>query len=158
VIWCDGAWIGDNTDIHGIRAALSSASFEPAGKTVVILGAGGASKAAAVALKNAKKVIVLPRSEVPNAHNFPCDLLINATPIGMSPNVEASPVDGTIRAEVVFDMVYNPRNTRLLRSAADQGKKTIPGTAMFLAQAARQFEIWTGHRAPAEVFEEKPYS
>jgi len=52
-------------------------------------------------------------------------------------------------------MVYNPPVTRLLRSARDQGKTVIPGTTMFLAQAARQFETWTGHRAPPEIFEEK---
>jgi shikimate dehydrogenase len=51
-------------------------------------------------------------------------------------------------------MVYNPPITRLLRSARDQGKTAIQGTTMFLAQAARQFEIWTGHRAPPEIFEE----
>jgi len=52
-------------------------------------------------------------------------------------------------------MVYNPPITRLLRSSRDQGKTVIQGTTMFLAQAARQFEIWTGHRAPSEIFEEK---
>jgi 3-dehydroquinate dehydratase/shikimate dehydrogenase len=155
VVWRNGRWIGDNTDIHGIRAALASASFDPAGKTVVIIGAGGAAKAAVVAVKGAKKVTVLPRQEVPNARNYPCDLLINATPIGMYPLVDASPVAGPIPANVVFDMVYNPPITRLLRSAADQGKTIIQGTTMFLAQAAKQFEFWTGHRAPAEIFEEK---
>ena len=158
VVWRDGKWIGDNTDIHGIRAALASASFDPSDKTVVILGAGGASKAAVVAVKGAKNVTVLPRVEVPNAANYPCDLLINATPVGMYPTVDSSPVQGTIPANVVFDMVYNPPITRLLRSAADQGKTIIQGTTMFLAQAARQFEIWTGHRAPAEVFEAKLHS
>jgi 3-dehydroquinate dehydratase / shikimate dehydrogenase len=158
VFWRDGKWIGDNTDIHGIRAALASVSFDPSGKRVVILGAGGASKAAVVAVKGAKRVTVLPRAEVPNAANYPCDILINATPIGMYPNIENSPIQGTIPADVVFDMVYNPPITRLLRSAVDQGKTVIQGTTMFLAQAARQFEIWTGHRAPAEVFEEKLHS
>jgi shikimate 5-dehydrogenase len=157
-VWRDGHWIGDNTDIDGIRASLASASFDPTGKIITILGAGGASKAAVVALKGARKINVLPRPEVPNARNYPCDLLINATPIGMYPNVDASPVEGSIPASVVFDMVYNPPITRLLRSAADQGKTIIQGTTMFLAQAAKQFEIWTGHRAPAEVFEEKLHS
>jgi 3-dehydroquinate dehydratase / shikimate dehydrogenase len=151
----DGKWVGDNTDVHGVRAALSSVGFDPAGKTVVILGAGGASKAAVAALKEAKEVKVLPRRDVPEASNYPCDLLINATPIGMFPMVDASPVRGLIPADVVFDMVYNPPITRLLRSARDQGKTVIQGTTMFLAQAARQFEIWTGHRAPPEIFEEK---
>jgi len=57
-----------------------------------------------------------------------------------------------IQADVVFDMVYNPPTTALLRQAASQNKKTVSGTAMFLAQAARQFEIWTGQPAPAEVY------
>jgi shikimate 5-dehydrogenase len=76
----------------------------------------------------------------------------------MFPVVDVSPVKGLIPGNVVLDMVYNPPITRLLRSAADQGKTVIQGTTMFLAQAARQFEIWTGHRAPAEVFDEKSYS
>jgi 3-dehydroquinate dehydratase / shikimate dehydrogenase len=150
-----GKWVGGNTDVHGVRAALESVGFHPKDKTVVILGAGGAAKAAVTAVKGAKKVEVLSRAEVPNASNHPCDLLINATPIGMFPMVDASPVQGLIPADVVFDMVYNPPITRLLRSARDQGKTVIQGTTMFLAQAARQFEIWTGHRAPSEIFEEK---
>ena len=127
----------------------------PDDKTVVILGAGGAAKAAVAALKEAKKVEVLSRREIPHASNRPCDLLINATPVGMFPMVDASPLPGPIPANVVLDMVYNPPITRLLRSALDQGKTVIQGTTMFLAQAARQFEIWTGHRAPSEIFEEK---
>jgi 3-dehydroquinate dehydratase/shikimate dehydrogenase len=150
-----GRWFGDNTDVEGVRKALASAEFDPAGKTVVILGAGGGAKAAAAAVRGAKKVTVLPRREVPEAGKHACDLLINATPVGMFPMVDASPLKGPIHAEVVLDMVYNPPITRLLRSARDQGKTVIQGTTMFLAQAARQFEIWTGHRAPPAIFEEK---
>ena len=151
----NGKWVGDNTDVHGVQAALASVGFDPNDKTVVILGAGGAAKAAVAALKGAKRVEVLSRREIPNASNRQCDLLINATPIGMFPMVDATPLAGVIPADVVFDMVYNPPITRLLRSALDQGKTAIQGTTMFLAQAARQFEIWTGHRAPSEIFEEK---
>jgi 3-dehydroquinate dehydratase/shikimate dehydrogenase len=151
----DGKWVGDNTDVAGVRAALASAGFDVAGKTVVVLGAGGAAKAGVAAVKGAKQVTVLKRSEVPEAAKYPCDLLINATPVGMFPYVDATPFRGPIPADVVLDMVYNPPITRLLRSARDQGKTVIQGTTMFLAQAARQFEIWTGHRAPAEIFEEK---
>jgi 3-dehydroquinate dehydratase / shikimate dehydrogenase len=155
VVSREGKWIGDNTDVHGVRAALASVGFDPSGKSVIILGAGGAAKAAAVAVKGAKKVEVLGRREVPDASNRQCDLLINATPVGMFPWVDSSPLQGLIPADVVFDMVYNPPITRLLRSARDQGKTVIQGTTMFLAQAARQFEIWTGHHAPSEIFEEK---
>ncbi len=155
VSWKDGGWIGDNTDVHGIRAALASAAFDHADKIAVILGRGGAARAAVVALKGAKEVIQLGRQEIPGAANYRCDLLINATPVGMFPGVDAMPFKGPIPAEVVLDMVYNPPITRLLKSARDQGKTIIQGTTMFLAQAARQFEIWTGHRAPSEIFEEK---
>jgi shikimate 5-dehydrogenase len=151
----DGKWVGDNTDVAGVRASLASAGFDPAGKTVVILGAGGAAKAGAAAVKSAKRITLLARQDVPQAAKYPCDLLINATPIGMYPYIDAEPFQGPIPADVVLDMVYNPPITRLLRSARDQGKTVIQGTTMFLAQAARQFEIWTGHRAPPEIFEEK---
>ena len=155
VSWRDGGWLGDNTDVDGVRASLASVGFDPAGKTVVILGAGGAAKAAVAAVKTAKRVTQLARRDVPEAGKFPCDLLINATPVGMYPMIDAAPFQGPIPADVVLDMVYNPPITRLLRSARDQGKTAIQGTTMFLAQAARQFEIWTGHRAPSEIFEEK---
>jgi 3-dehydroquinate dehydratase/shikimate dehydrogenase len=155
VTWRNENWIGDNTDVHGVRAALASAGFDPDDKVIVILGAGGAAKAAVAAVKGAKRVEVLGRKDITKAAGIPCDLLINATPVGMFPHVDASPLEGPIPADVVFDMVYNPPITRLLRSARDQGKTAIQGTTMFLAQAARQFEIWTGHRAPTETFEEK---
>jgi 3-dehydroquinate dehydratase / shikimate dehydrogenase len=150
-----GKWVGDNTDVHGVKAALASVRFDHVGKSVVILGAGGAAKAAVAALEGAREVKVLSRKEVPQASRLQCDLLINATPVGMFPFVDAAPLRGRIPADVVLDMVYNPPITSLLRSARDQGKTAIQGTTMFLAQAARQFEIWTGHRAPSEIFEEK---
>jgi shikimate dehydrogenase len=149
----DGFWIGDNTDVHGVRAALASAGFDPAGKKIVILGKGGGAKAAAAAVKNAGEILMLSREEVANAGQHSCDLLVNATPVGMYPNTERSPIEGPIAAGIVFDMVYNPATTRLLRQAADQGKTIIQGEKMFLAQAARQFEIWTGQAAPTEIYQ-----
>jgi 3-dehydroquinate dehydratase/shikimate dehydrogenase len=148
----NGGWFGDNTDVHGVEAALKTVGFEARGKKVVIMGRGGGAKAAVAAVRGAREVSVLSRAEIAEAGGTACDLLINATPVGMYPNVDASPVDGTIQAEVVFDMVYNPATTALLKQAAAQNKKTVSGTAMFLAQAARQFEIWTGQPAPAEVY------
>ena len=148
----EGAWVGENTDVHGVRAAIASVGFDPAGKRVVILGRGGGAKAAAASLKDAREVVMLSREEIPNVAKYPCDLLINATPIGMFPNVDASPVSGLIQADAVFDMVYNPPDTKLLRTAAEQGKTVIPGMKMLVSQAARAFEIWTKHPAPREVF------
>jgi len=148
----DGKWEGDNTDVHGVEAALRTVGFDARGKKVVIMGRGGGAKAAVAAVHGAREVIVLSRAEMAEAERTACDLLINATPVGMYPNVDASPVEGPIRADVVFDMVYNPATTALLRQAAAQNKKTVSGVAMFLAQAARQFEIWTGQPAPAEAY------
>ncbi|HEX4997492.1 MAG TPA: shikimate dehydrogenase, partial [Terriglobia bacterium] len=119
----------------------------------VILGRGGAAKAAAAALEGARDVVMLGRPEIAKAGTRACDLLINATPVGMWPHTDAIPFEGPIRADVVFDMIYNPQSTRLLKAAAAAGKTVISGKAMFMAQAARQFEIWTGQPAPSEVFE-----
>jgi 3-dehydroquinate dehydratase / shikimate dehydrogenase len=147
-----GAWKGDNTDVRGVEAALQSVGFQSRGKRVVIMGRGGGAKAAAKAVHNAYEVSLLSRAETGEAGRTPCDLLINATPVGMYPNVDESPLQGNIAADVVFDMVYNPPTTALLEMARSQGKTTVSGTKMFYAQAARQFEIWTNQAAPPEVY------
>jgi shikimate dehydrogenase len=154
----DGKFYGENTDVHGVRAALASVNFSPDGRRAVILGAGGAARAAAAALRKAERVVVLSRSgkadsgwpenvefdSLANIGAHSSDLLINATPVGMNPASGASLIEGRIPAEIVFDMVYTPAKTRLLSNAAAQGKTIVSGTVMFLAQAQRQFEIWTG--------------
>ncbi|HLQ77855.1 MAG TPA: type I 3-dehydroquinate dehydratase [Terriglobia bacterium] len=145
-------WAGDNTDIYGVRVALKVAGFDPAGKTVVILGKGGGAKAVAAAVEGAKEIIVLSRGEIEDSNERECDLLVNATPVGMFPNIDESPTDGTIRAGAVFDLVYNPPVTKFLQNAASQGKTIIPGTTMLAAQASRQFEIWTGKSAPSDSY------
>jgi 3-dehydroquinate dehydratase/shikimate dehydrogenase len=162
-------WMGDNTDVHGVRAALEGVPVK--GARVVILGTGGAARAAVAALDKAERITLLSRSRGPGAlewsrrvevdtlaryDRYDEDLLINATPVGMSPDVERSPIDGPIHADDVFDMVYNPVETRLVGMAREQGKRGIGGTAMFLAQAARQFEIWTGTPPSPDLFRELP--
>jgi 3-dehydroquinate dehydratase/shikimate dehydrogenase len=148
-----GSWVGDNTDVYGVGEALKSVGFNPAGKDVIILGRGGGAKAAIAAVKGARQIIVLAREKMVQANDRPCDLLVNATPVGMYPNVDAAPIAGSLTASIVFDMVYNPPITKLLESAARQGKTTVQGSRMLLAQAARQFEIWTGQPAAPEVYE-----
>ncbi len=160
-----GQWMGDNTDVHGIRQALTG--FDARGKKVVVLGSGGAARAVVAALDSAESVTVLSRTRkagtlnwsrqvridrLDNCSRYAADLLVNATPVGMTPDVEAAPISGPVRANLVFDMIYNPPITRLLRDAAAQGIQVVGGTAMLVAQAARQFEIWTGHPAPESVF------
>ena len=160
-----GEWIGDNTDVYGVREALGKVDIR--GKRVVILGTGGAARAAVAALDESCSITLLSRHASPGVvhwsrevhidriekvADYDCELLINATPVGMVPDDEECPVDGKIKADIVFDMVYNPQETKLLKEASLQGKRVISGTKMFLAQAARQFEIWTGQTAPPEVF------
>ena len=161
----NGEWVGDNTDVHGVRESLKNLDLSR--MRVVVLGTGGAARAAVAALRDARSVTLLSRSmprgvvdwnrkvdvdrlDRYGAHD--AELLINATPVGMSPDVDAAPLTGRIRADVVFDMVYNPDRTRLLREAEAQGKQTISGRTMLLAQAARQFEIWTGCAPSPQVF------
>jgi 3-dehydroquinate dehydratase / shikimate dehydrogenase len=78
------------------------------------------------------------------------DVIINATPVGMG-NTRESPLNADeIKAKIVFDMVYDPAETRLLQLAKERGAEVIQGSEMFVQQAARQFEIWTGKPAPRE--------
>ena len=81
------------------------------------------------------------------------DLLLHCTPVGMTPDLERSLVPvGLLRPELsVFDAVYNPRRTRLLRDAAAAGCPVVEGMEMFLGQAMVQFELWTGRPAPVET-------
>ena len=89
------------------------------------------------------------------------DILINCTPIGMHPNGDASPYDftsnpapATSTPRVVFDTIYNPVETRLLKEAKAAGCVTVSGVEMFVRQAAVQFELWTGEQAPTQRFRE----
>ncbi|HVN79060.1 MAG TPA: shikimate dehydrogenase [Terriglobia bacterium] len=156
-----------NTDVDGVRAALR-VPLDRGVEKVVLLGAGGAARAVAVVLREAGcKVTVLGRNlskakafaeefgfawdSLAQSPEYGGDLLINATSVGMSPQCEEMPVDAdSLDYRYVFDLVYNPLETRLLREC--QGKaKIISGLDMFIAQAARQFELWTGLSAPQEL-------
>jgi len=81
------------------------------------------------------------------------DILVHATPLGMMPRVDQCFFEDRIPAKLVFDLVYNPVDTLLLRKARSQGCETVGGLEMFLEQAARQFEIFTGESAPRAVME-----
>jgi len=81
------------------------------------------------------------------------DILINTTPVGMTPDVEGTPVDGSLirPGTLVFDMVYNPLRTRLLREAEEAGARTLPGLRMLVYQGAAAFRLWTGVEPPVEL-------
>jgi shikimate dehydrogenase len=159
-----------NTDVHGIRHALREA-LQAGIRRAVLLGASGAARAAASVLRETNcRVTVLAR-DLKKAHSlaeefgfdfgslnqaakYQGDLLINATSVGMSPGTEETPLDeDSINYRYVFDMVYNPLETRLMRDAKNKAI-VISGIEMFIAQAAKQFELWTGLNAPQELMRE----
>ena len=166
-----GKWMGWNTDSAAVVEVLTKRLRLP-GSKILILGAGGAARAAAYALKaEGAQVLVTARREaaarklarnagadvVPweRADNLDVDAVINATPVGMAPHTEAHPIDlARLRTRVVFDMVYYPLETRFLSEARSRGLITISGLEMLVAQGARQFEIWTGQSAPRALMEQ----
>lgn len=176
----DGKVIGHNTDGIGCIRALEEAGISPAGKRVVLLGAGGAARAIAItlALREVEKLLILNRtvdkaealaSSIMNKTNVcissssldklegalkDADVLINATSVGMKGETENQALVSAnlMRSDlVVEDIVYNPGKTKLLEEAEKAGAKTVEGLNMLVYQGAEQFEIFTGRKAPIEV-------
>ena len=168
-----GKWRGTNTDAPAITGPL--ARLLPLAKAkVLIVGNGGAARSAAFALADAGASITLVGRNPDRVRSLAkvcgaeaiCrdqldgryfDVLVHATPLGMLPHVDASFFEGNIPADVVFDMVYNPLETQLLRRAREQGKQALPGLEMFVEQAVRQFEMWTGDTAPRQAMVKAAY-
>jgi shikimate dehydrogenase len=177
----DGLW-GRNSDGLGALNALRAAEADPGGRTVLLLGSGGAARALAMTLaieapprqlrilgieppeleQLVSDVAAIGSTSVQGGALDPqtleasladADLLLQATPVGMAPNTEQTLVPPAYLRPglVVFDAVYNPRRTRLLLDATRHGCRVVEGLEMFLGQAAVQFELWTGHRAPLGV-------
>lgn len=161
----DGKLYGFNTDVQGVIRPLEK-RLRLKGARVGVLGAGGAARAAvfglvdqgaevfiinrthehAVSLARAAKAKALKHEQLAK-HQF--DVLINSTPCGMAGNKQALPIkENELNARLVFDMVYNPQETPLLKLAASRRIPVIGGLEMFVQQGARQFEIWTGKPAP----------
>jgi 3-dehydroquinate dehydratase/shikimate dehydrogenase len=161
----DGKLYGFNTDTAGIVRPLERRLNTLEGARILVLGAGGAARAAVFGLKErGSEVYILNRSlaaakklahqaharvvKRPDLKKLAFDVIINATPVGMGNTRETPLQDKEINARYVFDMVYDPAETRLLKLAKERGAQLIPGIEMFVHQAARQFEIWTGKPAP----------
>ena len=160
----DGKLYGFNTDTAGIVRPLEQ-RIGLDGARVLVIGAGGAARAAVFGLKErGSEVFILNRTPAPaqklarqakartikrqDLRKLAFDVIVNATPVGMT-NVRESPLaENEINAKYVFDMVYDPAETRFLKAAKTRGAQIIPGIEMFVHQAARQFEIWTGKPAP----------
>jgi len=176
--------IGKNTDASGAKKALLDAGCEIIGKTALILGAGGAAKAVSFAIsedldaiyianRTEKRAIKLAKdltnkttikavgknmsiNTLKNLVND-VDILINTTPLGMYPDIEESPISKEMLHNnlFVFDIVYNPLETRLLKEASKIGCKTLGGLDMFVNQGALAFEWWTGKKPNLNLMKEK---
>jgi shikimate 5-dehydrogenase len=114
------------------------------------------SRASALALQvgvAAVPISAMERGGSPDLTRGTCDILLNCTPVGMHPKTDASPVPKEMlrRERVVYDAVYNPLETRLLREARAAGCRTVAGIDHFVRQAVEQFELWTGRPAPVET-------
>lgn len=167
----ESGWHGDNTDVEGFIRPLKR-RVHPGRLRAMVLGAGGAARAVVysltssgasvcVAARDAAKAQALAEKfgagyvEWRDLENQHWDLLVNATPVGMHPDVGQSPVPAELhKGEWVYDLVYNPVETRLLREAAQRGCRTISGIEMFLTQAAKQQQLWCGAPVPEEAMEQ----
>jgi len=182
----EGTLTGYNTDATGFLQALLERGIEPRGENIVILGAGGASRAISFILADkSSNLVILNRlleldwaEELASrlSHTFTkevealelneenlaealekADILVNATSVGMTPGIDETIVPFNLLKPglVVFDIVYNPIKTRLLREAEEAGAKTISGIDMLVWQGALAFEKWTGLKAPIELMREE---
>lgn len=174
----DGHLLGHNTDGEGFLAAVREAGFDPAGKRALVLGAGGAARAVVYTLAQSgcamsihnrtaaraqslaremqalKLAAVEPVSQLETLDLNRIDLLVNTTPVGMWPQVQACPWPRMLSLPAhwtVYDLVYNPRETRLLKQAKAAGARPVDGLGMLVWQGALAFKLWTGRDAPAGI-------
>ncbi|MEB2309973.1 MAG: shikimate dehydrogenase [Candidatus Brocadiaceae bacterium] len=181
----DSKFIGYNTDCKAAIQALEDihqvSGMDPKNdhlkdKRITLLGAGGAARAIAFGLQDrGAQVTIVSRNyeraqslsrdvgcsskELKDLQRIETDILINATPVGMLPAVNETPIDKKLLkpSTIVFDTIYNPIETRLLREAKAQGCKIVGGLPMFVNQAAAQFELWTGMKPSRALIEDIAY-
>lgn len=160
IFWEGDKLVGNNTDVYGFVKPIKNLPIESA----VILGTGGAALSAIVGLSkmDIKEICVVGRNldrlnmlrerfKVKtllweNSVDLSADMLVNSTPLGMKgkmENVSPYPVEKLQNFRYIYDMVYNPEETKLIKHAQKYGLNTISGVYMFIYQGLRQFEIWT---------------
>jgi shikimate dehydrogenase len=179
----EGKLVGYNTDGPGfIESLAEDAGFSVKGKKIVVLGAGGACRAVAVALaENEIKTLTITdvmeekakllAEYIDSSFDIDCgsvsiagpalqkaidqaDLLVNASPVGMYPKGNESPLPENIKFHsklLVYDLVYNPSETKLLKMAKAAGARTCPGLGMLVRQGALAFTVFTGEEPPIET-------
>jgi shikimate dehydrogenase len=176
-----GSLRGYNTDVYGFQKSLEPFAGRIRDKNVVLLGTGGGARAAVRCLlknfqprsltlvaRTFQRGQALARALDPNIpyriitfhdntlqkHLHDASLIVNATPVGMTPNITASPLPSSTsfhRDQIVFDLIYSPLQTTLLKSAASFGATIVNGLEMLIHQGAKAFELWTGKPMPIEV-------
>jgi shikimate dehydrogenase len=174
----DNKLIGDNTDASGflfdLQHFLGSQSKIVNRKSAIVLGAGGSARAIVYALLNDGWKVTLAARRLEQAQELASrfegviavelniqtfkgsyvQLIVNTTPLGMTPNIDSSPLPEGVtlsHSTIVYDLVYNPRETKLVREARSQGLQAKTGLGMLVEQAALAFELWTGHNPPREI-------
>jgi shikimate dehydrogenase len=167
VVRDDGSCLGDSTDGEGFLRSLADEGLDPAGRSVLLLGAGGAARAVAAALvgRGARVGVAARRAEArdalvaavpgtravewPASGPAAADIVVNATPIGMGDDggLPVEPATG----QWIVDLVYHPLETPWLRRARTIGAPTVGGLGMLVHQAALAFEQWTGVPAPLDA-------
>jgi 3-dehydroquinate dehydratase/shikimate dehydrogenase len=158
--------LGYNTDAAGLIEPLLSRLDSLAGKKIAIIGAGGAARAAIWGLQQQKAMVTLFARDLAKASqlNVPSralasasfeayDVVINATPLGSGAHIDQTPAtqQQLNGARFVYDLVYNPMETRFLQEASEAGCKTLGGLEMLVAQARMQFELWTGRKTSSSI-------
>ena len=170
--------VGDNTDASGFLSDLKRFLAEESKivnrKSAMILGAGGSARAVVYALLNDGWNVTLAARRLEQAEQLASQfeditaielnlqtfqlsnfqLIVNTTPLGMTPNIDQSPLPENVTFPpdaIVYDLVYNPRETKLVRDARSQGLQATTGLGMLIEQAALAFEIWTGHNPPRDI-------
>lgn len=180
IIRKEDGFVGSNTDYAAAMACLRRAAKEHfkddgnlAGKVALVLGSGGVARAIAFGLKAAgAEVVITGRNtaaaehlaesvgcgvfEWAERHELDADILVNCTPVGMHPKLDETPYEKQSLASkmIVFDTVYNPANTLLLKDAKATGCRPVGGVEMFLRQAALQYKLFAGQDAPTDVMKE----
>jgi len=170
--------IGDNTDASGFLNDLKKFIGNRElgnGKSALIFGAGGSARSVVYALHHDgwKVTIAARRLEqaqglaslfedtnaielnVPTFQPANLQLIVNTTPLGMTPNIDKSPLPENVilpRDTMIYDLIYNPRETKLVRDARAQGLHATTGLGMLIEQAVLGFELWTGRKLPMETF------
>ena len=160
----DGVLVGDNTDVEGIKYAFRKKEEEPKGKKVLIMGSGGAARAAAysfidlgceISIAGRNKETVADIGRTFGAEDYTgsirdYDIIVNCTPIGIVDGEYPANINEIQKCQTVFDMVYG-RQTGLIRAALDKGCRIVDGADMLVGQGAVSFELWFGKKPDTEV-------